>query len=79
MASGGVYKEDDDRDALTRQIRHAFGFIGIEGVEIVWADGQNPLFNIDRDERKEMALEAATEIAEDIAELELAVAEVVAD
>ena len=71
VASGGVYKEDDERDALTRQVRAAFGFIGIDDLEIVWADGQNPLFNMDADDRKEMALEAAVEIAEDIAELEL--------
>lgn len=71
VASGGVYKEDDERDALTRQVRAAFGFIGIEEIEIVWADGQNPLFNMDADDRKAMALEAAAEIAEDISEIEL--------
>jgi FMN-dependent NADH-azoreductase len=71
VASGGVYKEDDERDALTRQIRHAFNFIGIEDLEIVWAEGQTPLFFDDCEERKEMALEAAAEIAEDISELEL--------
>ena len=71
VASGGVYKEDDDRDALTCQVRGAFGFVGIDDLEIVWADGQNPLFNSDCDARKEMAIEAASEIAEDIAELEL--------
>ena len=75
VASGSVYKEDDERDALTRQVRAAFGFIGIEDIEIVWADGQNPLFNMDADQRKEMAIEAATETAEDIAEIELAPAE----
>ena len=72
VASGGVYKEDDERDALTRQVRAAFGFVGVDDVEIVWADGQNPLFNMDHEQRKEMAIEAATETAEDIAELELA-------
>jgi len=75
VASGGVYKENDDRDALSSQIRSAFGFIGIDDIEIVWADGQNPLFNMDSDVRKEMAIEAVQETAEDIAELELAVAE----
>ena len=75
VASGGVYKENDDRDALSSQIRSAFGFIGIDDIEIVWADGQNPLFNMDSDIRKEMAIEAVQETAEDIAELELAVAE----
>ncbi len=71
VASGGVYKEGDERDALSTQVRSAFGFVGIDDIEIVWADGQNSLFNMDSDERKEMALEAASEIAEDIAELEL--------
>ena len=71
VASGSVYKEDDDRDALSRQVRHCFDFIGIDNIEIVWADGQNPLFNMDSDARKEMALEAAAETAEDIAEIEL--------
>lgn len=75
VASGGVYKEEDERDALTRQVRAAFGFIGISDIEIVWADGQNPLFNMDHEQRKEIALEAAAEIAEDIAELEAVAAE----
>jgi FMN-dependent NADH-azoreductase len=72
VSSGGVYKEDDERDALTRQIRHAFDFIGIDDLEIVWAEGQTPLYFDDCEERKEMALDAAVEIAEDIAEIDLA-------
>ncbi len=71
VASGAVYMEDDPRDALSRQIRHAFGFIGIDSVEIVWADGQSPLLFQDSASRKEMAMEAAVETAEDIAEIEL--------
>ena len=71
VASGGVYKEDDERDALSSQVRSAFGFIGIDDIEIVWADGQNSLFNMDSEVRKEMAIEAATETAEDIAEIGL--------
>ena len=69
-ASGGVYKEDDERDALTRQVRAAFGFIGIDDIEIVWAEGQNPLFFDNADENKAMAVEAASEIAEDVAEMD---------
>ncbi|MEA2068106.1 MAG: NAD(P)H-dependent oxidoreductase [Verrucomicrobiota bacterium] len=72
VASGGVYKEDDDRDALSRQVRHAFGVIGIDDIEVVWAEGQNPLFCEDCEENKAMALEAAAEIAEDTAEIDLA-------
>ena len=75
VSSGGVYKEDDDRDALSRQVRNAFAFIGVEDIEIVWAEGQNPLFFEDTEENKNMAIEAAAEIAEDIAELDLSPAE----
>lgn len=71
VSSGGVYKEDDDRDALTRQIRHGFEFIGINEIDVVWAEGQNPLFFDNSEENKAVAMEAATEVAEDIAELEL--------
>ncbi len=79
VASGGVYKEDDDRDALTRQVRHSFDFIGIDDIEIVWAEGQSPLFFTNQEENKAMAIEAAAEIAEDIAEIDLTPAEVAAD
>lgn len=75
VSSGSVYKEDDDRDALSRQIRHAFDFIGISDLEIVWAEGQSPLFFDNCEENKAFAIEAASEIAEDIAELELTSAE----
>ncbi len=67
-ASGGVYKEDDERDALIRQIRAAFGFIGIADIRIAWADGQNPLFFNDAEVRRDMAFEAAEELAEELAE-----------
>lgn len=68
VASGGVYKEDDDRDALSRQVRAAFGFIGITDIRIAWADGQNPLFFSDSEVRREMAFDAAEELAEELAE-----------
>lgn len=71
MASGGVYMEDDPRDSLSRQVRHAFDFIGVNDVEVVWADGQSPIFHADCEDRKAMAIEAAIETAEDIAEIEL--------
>jgi FMN-dependent NADH-azoreductase len=71
VSSGGVYKEDDDRDALTRQIRHGFEFVGIHDIDVVWAEGQNPLFFENSEENKAVALEAATEVAEEIAELEI--------
>lgn len=68
VASGGVYKEDDERDALSRQVRAAFGFVGIDDLRIAWADGQNPLFFSDGEVRREMAFDAAEEIAEELAE-----------
>jgi len=70
VASGGIYKEGDERDALTRQVRAAFGFIGIDDIEIVWAEGQNPLFFENHEENKSIAIEAAAEIAEDVAEMD---------
>lgn len=68
VSSGGIYKEDDPRDALTRQVTAAFGFIGITDIRIAWADGQNPLFFSDSEVRREMAFDAAEELAEDLAE-----------
>lgn len=68
-ASGGIYKEDDPRDCLTAQIREAFSFIGIDNVTTAWADGQNPLFFEDYEIRKNLAIEAAQELAEEVAEM----------
>lgn len=68
-ASGGVYKEDDPRDSLTRQIEKLFEWVGIYDVNIAWADGQDSFLYRDSETRKEFATEAAEEIAEDIAEL----------
>jgi FMN-dependent NADH-azoreductase len=68
VASGDVYKEEDARDALTPQVRAAFGAIGINDIRIAWADGQNPLFYSDGEVRRETAFEAAEELAEELAE-----------
>ncbi|QBG48026.1 hypothetical protein EGM51_11685 [Verrucomicrobia bacterium S94] len=70
VASGNTYKEGDTRDALSRQITTSFEFIGVEDFEIVWAEGQSPM-NLTAGESKALAIEAAGEIAEDIAELEV--------
>jgi FMN-dependent NADH-azoreductase len=68
VSSGGVYKEGDERDALTSQVEHLFGWVGIKDVGIAWADGQD-LFLFDRpEENKEFATEAAQELAEEVAE-----------
>jgi len=68
VASGGIYKEDDERDALSRQIRAAFGFIGINDMRIAWADGQNAMFFSDGAVRRDLAFDAAEELAEELAE-----------
>ncbi|MDZ4199977.1 MAG: NAD(P)H-dependent oxidoreductase [Kiritimatiellia bacterium] len=68
VSSGGVYSEDDARDALSAQIRAAFDFIKITEISIAWADGQTAMFFGDHAERKQTALEAAEEIAVDLAD-----------
>ncbi len=68
VSSGGVYKEGDERDALTLQLRAAFSFIGITDFTVAWADGQTAMFFGDHADRKQMAIEAAQEAAEEIAE-----------
>lgn len=68
VASGGVYKEEDERDGLSRQVRAAFGFIGVTDIRVAWADGQNPLFFTDAEARRDMAFDAAEELAEELAE-----------
>lgn len=69
VSSGGIYKEGDARDALSTQVSAAFGFVKIEDIAVVWADGQNTFFFSDSDERKKMALEAAQDLAEEVAEM----------
>ena len=71
VSSGAAYKEDDDRDALSRQVRHAFEFVGINEIDVVWAEGQNPMFFDNAEESKSFAIEAAIEAAEDIADMEI--------
>lgn len=67
VASGDVYKEGDSRDGITPVIQNAFGNIGVTDIEVAWADGQNNLVYPDSAERKQFAIEAAQEIAEDLA------------
>ncbi|HAL91518.1 MAG TPA: hypothetical protein DCM68_00635 [Verrucomicrobia bacterium] len=69
VSSDQVYKEGDIRDGLTPAIRAIFAYIGVEDIQIAWADGQDASRHMDSNERREMAIEAAKEIAEDIAEM----------
>jgi len=66
VASGDVYKENDPRDGISPIINNAFHSIGVTDIEIAWADGQNSLLYTDSAERKQFAVEAAEEIAEDL-------------
>ena len=67
VSSDQVYKEGDIRDGLTPAIRAIFAYIGVEDLQIAWADGQDASRHFDSNERREMAIEAAKEIAEDVA------------
>lgn len=69
VSSDQVYKENDVRDGLTPAIRAIFGYIGVDDIQIAWADGQDSVRHFDSAERFEMAAEAAREIAEEVAEL----------
>ena len=71
VSSGGVYREEDARDALTPEIRSAFEFIGITDFSVAWADGQTAVTYGDHEERKQTALDAAVEAAEDMVESDL--------
>ena len=67
VSSDQVYKEGDVRDGLTPALRAIFAYIGVEDLQIAWADGQDSSRHFDSNERREMAIEAAREIAEDLA------------
>lgn len=69
VSSDQVYKEGDVRDGLTPALRAIFAYIGVEDLQIAWADGQDASRHFDSEQRREMAIEAAKEIAEDIATL----------
>lgn len=73
VSSGYAYKEDDPRDALSSNIRSAFGMIGVDDdhIDIAWADNQSYLIEEDGEEHKQWAMDMANEIAEDIAEMDI--------
>ncbi|MDP8224676.1 MAG: NAD(P)H-dependent oxidoreductase [Candidatus Lernaella stagnicola] len=63
LASGGAYP---DGDPVTMQLKMVFGFVGISDVQFAWADGQNPVFFTDSDERLKKARKAAVSLALEI-------------
>lgn len=67
-ASGDVIAQDDERDALTPVITHAFADAGIRDLSIAWADGQYAFKYTDTEARKAMAVDAAEELAEEVLE-----------
>ena len=69
VSSDQVYKEGDLRDGLTPALRAIFAYIGVDDIQIAWADGQDAVRHFDSNERRAMAIEAAKEIAEDLATL----------
>ncbi|MDD2239119.1 MAG: NAD(P)H-dependent oxidoreductase [Kiritimatiellae bacterium] len=69
VSSDEIYKEGDVLDGLTPDIRAIFGFIGVDDIQIAWADGQNTIRHFDSVERFDLAAEAAREIAEEVAEM----------
>jgi len=69
VSSGGVYKEGDPRDSLTSQVQGLLNWIDLKDIGIAWADGQDSFLFNDTDAHKQVALEAAQELAEEVAEM----------
>jgi len=69
VSSDETFKEGDPRDNLTPQLTSIFQALGIQEMSVAWADGQNPVWHADSEPRKDLAIEAAEDLAEEIAEL----------
>jgi len=67
VSSGETFKEGDASDALTPEVNALMKYLGIQEVAFAWADGQDPITHHDGEERKALAMEAAQELAEDLA------------
>jgi FMN-dependent NADH-azoreductase len=67
-SSGDIVKENDPLDQLTPHLTAILNSIGITDFAIAWADGQDPR-HLDAEERKATAIEAAQELADDVAEM----------
>lgn len=66
-SSADIVKEDDPQDQLTPHLTAILNSIGIHDLSIAWADGQHPS-HLDAEERKATAIEAAQELADEVAE-----------
>ena len=69
VSSGDVYKEHDPRDGISTMMQNNFGFVGVTEINYAWAEGQDKFFYGDSDERKQFAMEAAQDLADEISEL----------
>ena len=67
ISSDDAFQEGDPRDGLTPAIEHAFKSIGVEDISLAWADGQDQTRFTDSAARKEWAVEAVEEHAEEVA------------
>lgn len=68
VSSGDVYKEGDARDGLSTMLNNNMAQIGVTEISYAWADGQDKTLYGDSADRKQTAIEAAQELAEEIAE-----------
>jgi FMN-dependent NADH-azoreductase len=68
VSSHDVFAEGDPRDGLSPAIESSFEDIGVSDISVIWADGQNPKRHVDFESRKQIAVEAAEEVAEEICE-----------
>ncbi len=68
VSSGARLTENDPHDGLTPTVRGAFAFAGVRNISVAWADGQDPVAYSDFEERRGFAIEAAEDLAEEIAE-----------
>jgi FMN-dependent NADH-azoreductase len=68
VSSHDVFTEADPRDGLSPAIEYSFEDIGVSDISVIWADGQNPKEHVDFESRKQIAIEAAEEVAEEICE-----------
>ncbi len=69
ISSAGTFSEDDPDDGLTPALRATFNYIGVTDVAVAWADGQDRIRFPDHEARKQVAIEASEELAEEVAEL----------
>ena len=68
VSSHDVFSENDPRDGLSPAIEGSFEDIGVHDISVIWADGQNPKRHVDFESRKQIAVDAAEEVAEEICE-----------